>query len=43
VLLALDARLAPDMVPREVEMLERRKQGLPARRGLGERLVEMMA
>ena len=41
--LVLAARLAPDQVPPEVEMEERRRQGLPARDGIVRRFVERMA
>ncbi len=41
--LALEARLAPEKVPTEVEREERRRQGLPARDGFARRFVQMMA
>ena len=41
--LALAARLAPDQVPLEVELEERRRQGLPPQDGLARRFVQMMA
>ena len=41
--LALSARLSPDQVPPEVELEERRRQGLPRRDGLARRFVQMMA
>ena len=41
--LALAARLAPDQVPPEVELEERRRQGLPPRDSLARRFAQMMA
>ncbi len=41
--LALAARLAPDQVPPEVELKERRRQGLPPRDSFARRFVQMMA
>jgi hypothetical protein len=41
--IALAMRLSPDSVPPEVELEERRRQGLPARDGFARRFVQMMA
>lgn len=41
--IALTARLSPDLVPPNVELEERRRQGLPNRDGLARRFVLMMA
>ena len=43
VMLALTMRLAPDRVPPEIELEERRRQGLPPKDGLARRFVQMMA
>ena len=41
--IALAVRLSPDLVPPEIELEERRRQGLPARDGFARRFVQMMA
>ena len=41
--IALAMRLSPDLVPPEIELEERRRQGLPPRDGLARRFVQMMA
>ena len=43
VMLALTMRLAPDRVPPEIELEERRRQGLPPKDGLARCFVQMMA
>ena len=41
--LAIDLRVHPDKIPRELEIAERRRQGLADRDGIARRLVQRMA